>query len=122
MLRIRDALVDAGQLKLTKREYFRHTQQVPECVGTPDTSVFTEEEMKLVDEVIDGLIKLNAVEVSEFSHTVLPWWDDMPLNWLIPDHAYLVEVPEEATQPMIEIAGRLVPNAREVRTTAQACQ
>lgn len=71
----REALIDAGRVLLEERTYFGYVQKRP--VVQPgcgaDSTLFSERELRIVDEVIDFFRGKSAREVSDYSHREPGW-------------------------------------------------
>jgi len=73
MLDVIRLLVEAGRAQMEESTYFGYTQKrIVPCVG-PDTSIFSEKELELVESVIEHVRPSNAKELSEWTHTLKPW-------------------------------------------------
>jgi hypothetical protein len=70
----RDALLREGAVKIEVRSRFNLPQRRLVPQRRPDLSVFSPDELLLVDEVIDGLLPYSAVEVSSLSHQLALGW------------------------------------------------
>lgn len=70
---VRQSMLDAGLLKSEFRRYFNTVQQRPVAMRSPDVTVFSLEEMEIVNEVIDELWSLTARQVSDLSHEEYGW-------------------------------------------------
>ncbi len=62
-----------GELALAPQRVFTHTQQRPTALREPDLSLFSGEEIAIVDQVIELLKDKYAEEVSDLSHYYLGW-------------------------------------------------
>ncbi|MDQ4068497.1 MAG: Panacea domain-containing protein [Actinomycetota bacterium] len=71
---VRDRLLRENDARLDERVDalgYTHHRLIPE--RDPRTDLFTPEELRLVDEVIEALRELSAIEVSELSHREAGW-------------------------------------------------
>lgn len=68
LVAMRTALIDNGDIVIRKINY--HGRQQHRVVPTrcADLSIFSGEEIAMVDQVIEGLCRLNSTQVSEWSH------------------------------------------------------
>jgi hypothetical protein len=73
MLPVLRAMQSAGELRILKRKYFDKSQQRPIALRAADLSVFSAEEISVVDEVLPELWNVNATETSELSHRFIGW-------------------------------------------------
>lgn len=70
---IRDRLMETGQAEIIRDEYlgFPLDRLIP--LRPPDASVFTEDELKVVEQVVQWLWGKTAKEVSDLSHEERGW-------------------------------------------------
>ena len=68
-----EELVDEGAARIEERDWFEYKQRRLIAVRDPDISQLNEQELALVDEAIERLRPLNARELSEWTHSLLPW-------------------------------------------------
>lgn len=92
VLDARRYLIDSGHATTEYREYFSGTQERIVPARDPDMSLFSKEEIKLIDSVIAEFWDFNARRLSEYSHSEWGWkvtedFDDMPyhLAWVSSD-------------------------------------
>jgi hypothetical protein len=64
---------EKDELKIQTRDFYKHTQKRPIALIPADLSVFTAEEIALVEEVLQVFWDRNAPEVSELSHQLGGW-------------------------------------------------
>lgn len=70
---VRNRLERESKIVIQERSYFGRTQKRIIPMITPDLSIFTAEEIQLVDQVIAATGPLNGTQLSEWSHTLRPW-------------------------------------------------
>lgn len=85
LLDIRESLIMDGFVESQERKYFNRTQHYITAIREPDLSMFHQDELDIIDEVIDYLWDLNGSEVSELSHREMGWkvteeYDTIPLR------------------------------------------
>ena len=109
MLEQRKVLLDSGATVLENRPYFTGTQHRIVAKREPRKDLFQLNELKIVDQVIQGLWHMTACDASEFSHRELGWQaadlgEEIPYQtaWLSPG-----PVPQEAEEYAAELAERL---------------
>ena len=73
LLPLRGELVDADRLAVVQRDYHGHTQDLTIALDAPDLSIFTGDEIALVDDIIAACWGLNATEISCRSHEFVGW-------------------------------------------------
>jgi uncharacterized phage-associated protein len=73
LLKIRSRLIDAGHAHLEYRPYFNHMQDRLVADREPKLSLFSSEELEIVDSVISQLWDYNGAQLSAFSHLELGW-------------------------------------------------
>lgn len=84
LLPIREELSEEGAVRVEKQGDAPWRRTVTVATRDADTSLFTPEELELVDQVIAALGNLSAADVSELSHEHSPGWrlvedfDDIP--------------------------------------------
>jgi hypothetical protein len=111
LLPARERMLDSRVIQLEQHEYFWGVQQRVVPLREPDLSVFSEEELAIVDEVIKDLWPFNAQEVSRMAHNEPGWrlvgpGDDIPYKaaWL--SSAPLTAEEEEFGRQLAERLGR----------------
>ncbi len=78
-------LIKENRAKEEETTYFgTPRRQVIPLMGS-DTSIFSEDELSLVDRIIESTRHLNATEFSKWTHTLIPWLvtsenEEIPLN------------------------------------------
>jgi hypothetical protein len=89
LLPARERMLDSQVIQLEQRDYFWGVQQRVVPLRDPELSVFSKQEIEIVDEVIEDLWPFNAQEVSRMSHNEPGWrlvrpGDDIPYKaaWL----------------------------------------
>jgi len=73
LVEIRQSLIGDGSIELQRRMYFNRVQHSITAIRDPDISVFRQEELDIIDEVIEDLWNMNGSEVSELSHQEIGW-------------------------------------------------
>lgn len=73
LLPARSALEDEGALVIEERPFHGYVQYVPTVRRNADLTIFSPEEIALVDEVIAMLRPYNGADVSELSHREWGW-------------------------------------------------
>lgn len=66
-------MIDHKEIEVVKSKYFQHQQTKYLPHREPDLSVFTANEIKLIDQVLEKLSSMNATTISEYSHQDVPW-------------------------------------------------
>jgi hypothetical protein len=66
-------LESAKRAYIKEVEYFGYPQKRIVPRGGADTSSFSEEELEYIDHYIDHFKKLNATDLSDWTHTLRPW-------------------------------------------------
>lgn len=67
------ALEDAGRAQLSERLYFGHTQRRLVPIDEPNMSMFTTEEIGIVDRVLNECKYLSGTQLSDLTHQLRPW-------------------------------------------------
>lgn len=70
---ILEALKTENRGIVEETTFFGHTQKRLIALTGADTSAFREDELRFVDSVIDYFRSWNATQLSEWTHTLLPW-------------------------------------------------
>lgn len=73
LLPIRRELQETEDLVIQRRDRFGRIQERTVALREPDLTIFTGEEIKLVDDVIDALWEGRAIDVSLLSHDFAGW-------------------------------------------------
>ena len=73
LLDIRDSLMEDSSIQLQQHRYFNFVQQRIVPLREPDTSVFHDREIDIIDEVIQDLWGMNGAQVSDLSHQEIGW-------------------------------------------------
>lgn len=115
LLPVRKEMVVEKKLRIENRPFYGRTQDRPIALAEPDISGFDAEEIKIVDLIIEVLRNANGTEVSDLSHKMLEWWEDMPERQTIDFRSYLVRVPVEPTDEMYAHAEGLLTLARSCK-------
>lgn len=75
-----------------ERDHFGHAQRRVVAMRPPDVSLFTAEELRLADQILEELWESNATEVSDLSHDFIGWKAAAP-NEIIPYETVFVGDP-----------------------------
>jgi hypothetical protein len=82
--RILSEMMRAGDLGLKETPLPRNMKRItPIAKRQPDVSVFSEEEIGLVNDIVHGFSGWSAGRLSKYTHE-LPHWHTVPLNETIP--------------------------------------
>jgi transcriptional regulator with XRE-family HTH domain len=66
-------MIENKEIEVVKSKYFQHLQKKYLPHRKPDLSVFTANEIKVIDDVLQKLSDMNATTISEYSHQDVPW-------------------------------------------------
>jgi transcriptional regulator with XRE-family HTH domain len=66
-------MIENKEMEVVKSKYFQHLQKKYLPHRKPDLSVFTANEIKIIDDVLEKLSDMNASTISEYSHQDVPW-------------------------------------------------
>lgn len=104
-----DRIVKRGAGVLRETEYFGHKQTRLVPIGHVDISVFTPEEIRLVNKVIEKLRRHDATAVSDLSHQEPAWRFVEPSETIPYELAWVGagEVPPDVAEIGREVAERL---------------
>jgi hypothetical protein len=72
-LKVRDQLVNAGDVEVFEIEYFGRLQKKVIAKRQPDVSVFSVEEIVIVDDVLSQIEHTSGTEISDLSHQFPAW-------------------------------------------------
>lgn len=75
-----------------ERDHFGRSQRRVVALRAPDVSLFTAEELRLADRILEELWRSNATEVSDLSHDFIGW-KAAALNEIIPYETVFVGDP-----------------------------
>ena len=91
-LRAKDVLEDSGRAVVEEHPYFAGVQKRLVAKGDADLSLFSEDELKIVGDVVDEFWHFNGRRISDYSHNEWAWsvtddYEDMPyqLAWISAD-------------------------------------
>lgn len=73
LLAVQKQLVEEGALVIKETDRDGYKQKKPIALREPDLSLFTAEEIDIVDRVIERLRDHTATDVSELSHQMIGW-------------------------------------------------
>jgi len=112
LLPIRTKMKNAGECTIVKTRYHGHTQQRLIALRDPDRSVFTEDELVIVEQIVQTHWGKNARKISDDSHKLIGWQaanhgENIPYAISLLDQ-------REPTAEEFEFADTLEPVAREV--------
>ncbi len=62
-----------GRIKILQTKYYELSQEKPIPLIEPDLSKLSAQELDLINDEIDRLSKMNATQISEYSHKDLPF-------------------------------------------------
>jgi hypothetical protein len=85
-----EQLGSAGYLTWHFQETGPHTQKIPTALEPPDTSLFSPDELAVIDATIDELLPYGGKAVSEWSHELSAGWRVADINEEIPYETSLV--------------------------------
>lgn len=72
-LSLRDELIVKGELEKKDTEFYGRKQKKYVATRPPDTTIFTADEIFLIDDVLEKIGNMNATEISELSHKFISW-------------------------------------------------
>jgi hypothetical protein len=67
------ALIEEGRAKEVEDTYFGHVRRRVVPLTGSNTSMFSEDELSLVEDAIEKTRYLTATELSQWTHTLIPW-------------------------------------------------
>jgi hypothetical protein len=73
LLPIREQLILENRLDMKEVDFFGKPQKRPVALVEPDYSIFTKEEKKICDYVLERFLSVGAGDTSEWSHRFLGW-------------------------------------------------
>jgi hypothetical protein len=106
LLAVRRELVEFGDCTVERRGKGSHRQERLVPRRDPDRSIFSQEEIDVMDHVLAELRRSNASEVSELSHRFIGW-QAVGLQEEIPYETVFVGIPGPPTDDDIAYARRL---------------
>jgi hypothetical protein len=71
--RIRDRLTRERRASIEERQHFGKSQKRIVALVEPDMTVFSEDERRLIDDLIEEFEPFNATQLSEWTHRLIPW-------------------------------------------------
>jgi Protein of unknown function (DUF4065) len=74
LIPIQDEMVASQQLRIETRERGGHPQAVTVALESPGPHTFSADELEIIDEVLERLRSLGAVDVSEYAHEQSAGW------------------------------------------------
>jgi hypothetical protein len=88
-LPIKEQLIASGRMEEKQVEYFGRLQKRARAVAKPDVTVFSPEQVELIDSIINSFIGVNGKLASDLTHEEISWKIAGPMEEL-PDYAYLL--------------------------------
>src|SRR5689334_7237140 len=73
MLPIVERMKGDGDCAEIERDHFGHAQRRVVALRPPDVALFSAEELRLADRIVEELWESNAAEVSDLSHDFIGW-------------------------------------------------
>lgn len=85
MMPARNKLEEAGRFHMEERRFFEQKQNRPIANSNPNLAVFEKDEIELVDQIIEEFWDYTANQLSEETHTYIPWMvteqgEEIPYN------------------------------------------
>ena len=71
--KIVDEMIEKGEIEVVKSKYFKYDQKKYLPHRSPDLSKLSAQEIKHIDEVLARLSDKTATELSDYSHSDIPW-------------------------------------------------
>jgi len=66
-------MIEEKEIEKIKSEYFTYPQVKYLPLRKPDLSKLKANEVEVIDQVLDKISDMNAVQISEYSHNDVPW-------------------------------------------------
>lgn len=107
---VRKRLVASGDAELREEDFLGRTQHRLVPLRPVDLSVFTEDERKTIDDVVDQLAGLTAAQVSDLSHEE-PGWRLTDIGETIPCAAALLGARQVSTPTTRRVSRELAARA-----------
>jgi len=73
MIGVQEELIAKKEARIEERQYFGRTQKRLKPLRGPDTSMFLEEELSLVKDVINSMKGVTGSQLSDWTHKLVPW-------------------------------------------------
>jgi hypothetical protein len=73
MIKNRDRMVKGKDLLIAQTKFHNHTQEKPIALREADFSIFTSQEISLIDRIVHQFHGMKAAEVSDLSHNFVGW-------------------------------------------------
>lgn len=73
LLSVRDQLVKAGEIEVAEVEYFGRIQKKVIAKRQADVSLFSVDEIVIIDDVVSKIQNMSAAQISELSHQFPAW-------------------------------------------------
>lgn len=108
-----------GELKSSKVDYFGYIKHEYEAVVPDRSSIFSEAELGLLDDIIDFVCRKNSAKtISDYSHK-LPW--EMADNGgIIPYRSAMLLFPQEPSPEALDLVGREITAIEAERSKTDA--
>jgi transcriptional regulator with XRE-family HTH domain len=72
-LKIVEEMINSEELTKVQNKHFQYLQKKYLPLRKPDLSLLRANEKELIDDVLNNLSDMNAVQISEYSHKDVPW-------------------------------------------------
>lgn len=73
LLGVQDELICEERAIMEERPFYGRTQKRLVPLQGPNSSIFQKDELNLIEEAIKGTCGFNAIELSDWTHRLLPW-------------------------------------------------
>lgn len=70
---IKEELIYEKKIKETQKKVYDYPKYHYHSLKKPDTSIFNEKELNIINKTISELSHMNGTEISEYSHGDIPW-------------------------------------------------
>jgi hypothetical protein len=111
LLPVKAKMIQEGIAEEPERRYFSYVQRVLVARRLPNLSIFSRDEIRIVDEVLAELMPMNGREVSRLSHEEIGWMTTEDRESIPYSSAWLS--PEPLTAEQVEL-GRAVAQRHEL--------
>lgn len=108
MLQIQNRLELEGRAEIEERMYFGYQQKRLRPKANPDLSLFTPDQIALVDDVLNQCRELSATQLSDWTHRLPPWLS--------------AEDGEEISYESVFVLERLKPGREDMKWAESALQ
>gem|GEM_PF-2105358 len=123
MIPVSAEMVENGELRFTEEKLGNFPQQRPIALRSPDMSVFSKEELAIINEWVETMRNERAVDLSRWSHG-LPIWEYsdnegfIPYNriyWKIPQSKDITDRDRQIAEEIFKITGgKHIPRPRQL--------